>query len=251
MKQNIIFDRKVHKKHLSRAYRTNKQPFLAERSEEILDDILSGMNRVFDNVLIEKNICLQNLGGLKCKNRVTQNDEFDEANLKLSKEGFDLILSSISLHFINDVVGVLTQYRNALKGDGLFLATIFGDETLTQLKKVLASCDQKVHGGIFPRVIPMIDTENLITLMKRAGFTMPIVSKETITVNYSSLQNLLADIKEAGQSNCMVMRNKISPKKHFFQEVEHEYRKKHSTPDGMLEATFDIIVLSGIKHPSL
>lgn len=46
----------------------------------------------------------------------------------------EAIVSCLSLHWVNDLPGVLIQIREALKPDGLFLGAMFGGETLFELR---------------------------------------------------------------------------------------------------------------------
>ena len=49
----------------------------------------------------------------------------DEEYLPVADASVDLVLSNLSLHWVNDLPGALTQIRRALKPDGLFVATLF------------------------------------------------------------------------------------------------------------------------------
>jgi NADH dehydrogenase [ubiquinone] 1 alpha subcomplex assembly factor 5 len=54
----------------------------------------------------------------------------DEELLPFKEESLDLVISSLGLHWVNDLPGAMIQARRALKPDGLFLAAMFGGETL-------------------------------------------------------------------------------------------------------------------------
>lgn len=51
--------------------------------------------------------------------------------------------------------GAMTQCRKALKPDGLFIAAMFGGDTLQELRIAHAQAEQEVEGGISPRVSPL------------------------------------------------------------------------------------------------
>ena len=63
----------------------------------------------------------------------------DEEAIPFASETFDLVMSVLSLHWVNDLPGTLTQIRAALKPDGLFLAALLGGETLKELRGALAA----------------------------------------------------------------------------------------------------------------
>ena len=58
----------------------------------------------------------------------------DEALLPFADASFDLAVSLLSLHWVNDLPGALAQLRRALKPDGLLLAAMFGGDTLHELR---------------------------------------------------------------------------------------------------------------------
>src|SRR5689334_20274318 len=83
------------------------------------------------------------------------------------REGFELATSVLRLHAVNDLPGVLVQVRRALKPDGLFMAALFGGETLAELRQSLAAAEIEVTGGVSPRVAPVADVRDLGGLLQR------------------------------------------------------------------------------------
>ena len=72
--------------------------------------------------------------------------------LKLLQK-YDLIVSFLSLHYSNDVIGSLIQYKNFLNHEGSFLAILFGGETLMELKSCFIEADENLYGKVYPRII--------------------------------------------------------------------------------------------------
>ena len=58
----------------------------------------------------------------------------DEENLVFEENSLDLILSCLSLHWVNDLPGCFSRIIRSLKNDGVFLAAIFGGDTLYELR---------------------------------------------------------------------------------------------------------------------
>ena len=54
--------------------------------------------------------------------------------LPFQDASLDLVLSSMALHWVNDVPGLLAEVRRVLKPDGAFLCTFLGGETLSELR---------------------------------------------------------------------------------------------------------------------
>ena len=74
----------------------------------------------------------------------------DEEALPFAPESFDLVMSNLSLHWVNDLPGCLLQIRQTLKPDGLFLAAMFGGGTLVELRNCLMEAESEIAGGVKP-----------------------------------------------------------------------------------------------------
>ncbi|MEZ5916873.1 MAG: methyltransferase domain-containing protein [Parvularculaceae bacterium] len=73
---------------------------------------------------------------------------YDEEFAPFAPHSFDLIVSVLTLHHVNDLVGALAQMRHALKPDGLMLAVMFGEETLAALRQALYAAETEISGGV-------------------------------------------------------------------------------------------------------
>lgn len=58
----------------------------------------------------------------------------NEENLPFEENSLDLVMSSLALHWINDLPGVFKQIITSLKNDGAFLGALFGGDTLYELR---------------------------------------------------------------------------------------------------------------------
>jgi hypothetical protein len=172
---------------------------------------------------------------------------FDEEHNTLTPNSQDIIISNLSLHYANDIIGALIQYKKCLKEKGIFTAAIFGGVTLKELREVLKNTEIHNFNGISPRIIPMISLQDATSIMQRAGFHSPVIDSQSITVHYSSLKELLDEAKLIGFSNVLNIRNKKYPGKEFFQLAEKEYFRLFRN-DNKIIATYEIITLTGRKH---
>ncbi len=118
------------------------------------------------------------------------------------------MVSLLSLHWVNDLPGTLMQIRRALKPDGLLLAAMFGGETLKELRHALGEAEIADEGGLSPRISPFADVRDIGNLLQRAGFALPVVDIETLTVSYADPLRLLADLRGMGESNAVLERRK-------------------------------------------
>lgn len=58
----------------------------------------------------------------------------DEESFSLDENSLDLVISCLSLHWVNDLPGCFNKIIASLKNDGVFMAAIFGGETLYELR---------------------------------------------------------------------------------------------------------------------
>jgi SAM-dependent methyltransferase len=169
----------------------------------------------------------------------------DEEALPLADASLDLAMSALALQTVNDLPGALTQIRRALKPDGLFLAALLGGETLTELRQSFAEAEAEVDGGVSPRVSPFADVRDLGSLLQRAGFALPVVDTDRVTVRYTTPFDLMRDLRGMGATNALVERRRTPLKRGTLLRMTEIYAARFSDPDGRLRATFDIVWLSG------
>ena len=84
----------------------------------------------------------------------------DEEFLPFAPESFDLVMSNLTLHWVNDLPGCLTQIRQTLKLEGLFLANMLGGDTLKELRQSLIKAESSNCAGSRQRVSPFTDVKN-------------------------------------------------------------------------------------------
>jgi len=169
----------------------------------------------------------------------------DDETLPFRDGSLDLLVSALSLQFVNDLPGTLIQIRRALKPDGLFLAALLGGETLTELRQSFAEAEAETEGGISPRVAPFPDLRDVGALLQRAGFALPVTDVERVTVRYGTVFSLMQDLRRMGATNPLVERQRTPLKRRTLMRLVEIYDQRFTDPDGRLRATFEIIWLSG------
>ena len=168
----------------------------------------------------------------------------DEEALPFADGAFDLVLSAGGLHWVNDLPGALLQICRALKPDGLFLAAMFGGETLKELRQAVADAEIAEEGGLSPRVSPFADVENMGGLLQRAGFRLPVVDRDTIAVSYGDPMRLMADLAAMGESNASAHRRPGLTRRATLARAAARYREVFEDKDGRMPATFQVIFLT-------
>ncbi len=169
----------------------------------------------------------------------------DEEFLPFADESFDLILSCLDLHWVNDLPGTLLQIRRALKPDGLFLAVLFGLGTLSELRDSLIEAEADSRGGASPRVSPFADARDGAGLLQRAGFALPVTDVETLTVTYPDALALMRDLGGMGESNVSHARSDRFAGRTLFARAAALYAERHGESDGRIPARFRLLTLTG------
>jgi NADH dehydrogenase [ubiquinone] 1 alpha subcomplex assembly factor 5 len=168
----------------------------------------------------------------------------DEEALPFAPASLDLAVSGLALHLVNDLPGALVQIRRALKPDGLLLASLLGGETLKELREAWVIAETEVAGGVSPRVAPFADVRDLGALLQRAGFALPVVDSETVTVTYASPLALMRELKAMGASNMLSSRRRQPVTRGLLARAADIYGERFGSADGRVPATFEILTLT-------
>ena len=169
----------------------------------------------------------------------------DEEALPFAAGSFDLVLSFLGLHWVNDLPGALLQIRQCLKPDGLFLAALFAGETLGELREAWLLAESELEGGASPRVAPFAELRDLGGLLQRAGFALPVADLDEIPVSYPDALTLMADLRALGESNALAERRRRFTRRGTLLRAAEIYGERHGGPDGRLPARFQVAFLTG------
>ncbi len=261
--QHLIFDRAALKRRRERAAANfGEYDFLLTRTMEEVTERLIHTNRDFplaldlgshDGALGRAALPPEKIGDIVSADlslamvkeapgaRLVADEEF----LPFAGETFDLVTSILSLHWVNDLPGALIQLRRALKPDGLFIGAFFGGETLTELRQSLADAEIEIEGGLSPRVSPFADLRDVGGLLQRAGFALPVVDSDRVTVRYDNALKLMADLRGMGETNALAERRRQPMKRRTLFRAAEIYAEKFGLPDGRIPATFEIVTATG------
>jgi len=174
----------------------------------------------------------------------------DEERLPFAEQSLDLVISALSLHWTNDLVGALIQIRQALKPDGLFLGALLSGATLTELRQSLTQAEIELTGGAGPRVSPFADAYDCAGLLQRASFALPVVDVDRVTVRYDHALALMRDLRAMGETNVLLEASGRPLTRALLARAMDIYAERFAGPDGRLAATFEIVTLTGwAPHP--
>ncbi len=168
----------------------------------------------------------------------------DEELLPFAARSFDLVLSNLSLHWVNDLPGTFAQLRRTIKPGGLLLAAMLGGDTLKELRQALAGAEIALENGLSPRVSPFADVRDAGDLLARAGFTGAVADSETLTVSYGNPMALLTDLRGMGETNAVIESRKGFTARGTLMQAMKDYQETFVDEDGRLPATFQVIYLT-------
>jgi SAM-dependent methyltransferase len=251
-----VFDRRAVRLHRDRAARRVDAvaPLLAEAAERLLDrldDVTVRFSEALDvggRGVVAPMLRARGIGVVSCdlsaEMAVLSGGPCvaaDEEWLPFGPDSFDLVVASLSLHWVNDLPGCLIQLRRAMRPGGLLLASMPALGTLDGLRRALAAAEVALSGGVSPRVSPFPDLRDCAGLLQRAGFSLPVADVETMDFLYRDGVGLLRDLRDAGEGNAVALRDRGPvPRKLFpmaLGMLEHR--------DGRVVAPLRLAVMTG------
>jgi SAM-dependent methyltransferase len=261
----LLFDRALHRRRLERAapgfaaadfLKARAAQDAVERLETIMRDFplavdLGARNGAFCRALATSDarrrigmVIETDASGAMLQDRAGPRVVVDEERLPFAEASVDLVVSTLALHWANDLPGVMIQIRRALKPDGLFIGAVFGGSTLTELRQSLTAAEAELSNGAGLRIAPFAEAYDGAGLLQRAGFALPVADVDRVTVRYSHPLRLLADLRQMGETNALASRGPPLSRQVLARACEI-YQERFSGPDGKVAATFDILTLTG------
>jgi hypothetical protein len=102
----------------------------------------------------------------------------------------------------------------------------------------------ETSGGVAPRISPFTDVRDAGNLLTRAGFALPVVDADIITVTYGDMFKLMADLRAMGETNTVQERRRVPTRRETFLRAAEFYRENFADERGRLRATFQIITMT-------
>ena len=116
----------------------------------------------------------------------------DFSDIPLPHAALDLLWSNLALHWHPDPQAVFAEWQRVLRVDGLLMFSCLGPDTFKELRQAFAAIDDNPH------TLPFIDMHDLGDMLLAAGFSVPVMDMEMITVTYNTPQDLIADVRAFG-----------------------------------------------------
>lgn len=157
----------------------------------------------------------------------------DVEALPLADASVDLVFSNVALQWCNDIEQTFGECLRVLKPGGLLMFTMFGTDTLRELRAAWAATDGYSH------VSPFLDMHDVGDALMRARFADPVIDAERLTVTYSQVRDLMRDLKGLGAHNATSERPRGLTGRRRLAAVEQAYEVHRR--DGRLPASYEVV----------
>ncbi len=173
---------------------------------------------------------------LKARQRLSDNAVpllcADAEQLPFASHCLDGLVSNLALQWCLDLDSMFTEVRRVLRANGQFIFSTFAKSALCELKAAWAEVDD------YPHVNDFCSLFEIKQHMQAAGFVDVQLESRIYQVKYSSVIELMRELKGIGAHNVSPARNKRLTTKGQLQALLAAYPKDK---DGQITASYEII----------
>ncbi len=156
----------------------------------------------------------------------------DFHQLPLGASSIDLVWSNLAFHWADDLADVLAQMHRVLAPGGLLMFSMFGPDTLKELRAVSA-------GNMF-QINQHIDMHDVGDALLRCGYADPVMDMEIFTVTYTDVPALMRDLRAHGSISRERSKREGLGGRRIYQSLITGY-EQFRRDDEKLPATFEVI----------
>ncbi|MBM4207560.1 MAG: malonyl-ACP O-methyltransferase BioC [Gammaproteobacteria bacterium] len=157
----------------------------------------------------------------------------DAERLPLLETSVDVVISNLALQWCRHLETVFADIHRILKPGGVFGFTIFGAQTLQELKQAWREVDNYQHVNRF------FDDQAINDCLVQMGIKPENIQVVSHSINYPSVLTLMTELKRLGARIVMEGGNPKVTGKGTMQRMIQAYEPQ--MPDGSITATFEVI----------
>jgi len=159
----------------------------------------------------------------------------DAEQLPLADQSVDLLFSNVALQWCDNPEVAFSEFNRVLRPGGLLLFSTFGPDTLFELRRSWQTIDSRNHVNVF------IDMHDLGDALLRAGLSDPVMDMEMMTLTYTDLRTLMAELKTIGAHNVTHGRPRGLTGRHSLKQLTNAYETYRCEHDNRLPASYEVI----------
>jgi hypothetical protein len=213
-----LFDMDLRAKRRDRAARLSPELFLHERAFGDCLDRITLSDRRFENALL---IGCPDAKWAERLTTVAQSVDVRDPGYVFSEaaggeivvedrwvplpQAYDLVLAVGTLDTVNELPFALHLVRQAMRGDGLIIGAMSGNQTVPQLRAAMRAADA-LEGVAAAHVHPRIEASAFAPLLEQAGFRNPVIDVDRVRVTYRTFDQLIADLRAMAATNILKAR---------------------------------------------
>ncbi len=133
----------------------------------------------------------------------------EEDRFDFGEGQYDLCVAVGTLDTVNELPLALNLIHRALAPGGLLLGAMAGGHSLPALRTAFIEAD-RLAGRAVARAHPRVEAASLAGLLSAAGFAMPVVDVDRVSLRYSSLDALVRDLRAMGATSLLAERTPLS-----------------------------------------
>lgn len=155
--------------------------------------------------------------------------------LPLQSRSVHLVVSSLMLHWCDDLEAVFREVQRVLVPEGLFVFSTLGPDTLHELRQSWRAVDNAPHVNEF------LDMHDVGDALVKAKLADPVLDIEWMSLRYPLMvMQLMKELKALGAHNNAHDRQRGLMGKQQIQ-IMLEHYDRYRTPDQSYPATYEVI----------
>ncbi|XYJ86243.1 Ubiquinone/menaquinone biosynthesis C-methylase UbiE/MenG [Cupriavidus necator] len=159
----------------------------------------------------------------------------DLATLPFAPASFDLLWSNLALHWHPEPHRVFPEWHRVARDEGLVLFSLFGPDTLKELRAAFAEVDQAPH------TLRFVDMHDIGDMLVHSGWSTPVMDMETLTVTYESPATLLREVQAFGGLRGPVGSLPQGLRGRGWYQALAQALERRRNADGVIPLTFEIV----------
>lgn len=145
-----------------------------------------------------------------------------------------LVFSNLALHWCPAMGAALAEFRRVLDSPGLVFFSMFGPDTLRELRRARSSA------GLVDDPETLLDMHHLGDALVQAGFADPVMSAERFPVPYPDYAALEGDLRHCGAGPAMMSGSSGLAGPRRRRVVEEAFAAQRGA-DGMVAVSIEVV----------